>query len=266
VGFEYIVDLDCPVKQAIPTGELTRLLKSREQARAVIELARRSGDKRSPDELTITIQHHTPEGTQSQPVSIAQLLEGTQRLDALATHCRGCPANVGSTPFGCYGVIPYPIRGETEDWVLERLPEDLDGTAGRLLRATLDGWGCDGTPLKRMRPDPMFFERRKAASRRWGSWWKGWRLDSNVVLEVLLCHEALEPTDCVLLTVIFGLVPEDVGLDDARRWTEEPASRRELIELARVPDVPEGQLDDTATYLKAILFGAILDERVLTSF
>ncbi len=64
-------------------------------------------------------------------LSVLESLERQERAAAhdeafplrpLAFHCRNCPANHLSRPYGCFGTIHLPLESAAEEWLLSLLP------------------------------------------------------------------------------------------------------------------------------------------------
>src|SRR5262249_9510008 len=160
-----------------------------------------SGDTRPPGEITFQRHIHTPDGQRDvEEVSVQSLLDEAKELDQHAVHCEGCKANVFREPFGCYGRISYPIRAATEEWLLSRLPADLDSPAGQLLRRAVTDFQYDGGPFLRMRPDDVFFERHQPVRRIWETARGAWEITSDQVLEMLFGVGNLQPAHCLMLS------------------------------------------------------------------
>src|ERR1700730_18560093 len=98
MAFEFLLDLHCEVKAAIPTEELVGLVKSRRQVDAALALARRSGDTRQPSEFRIKHRLVTPSGTEDRSVTAQELLDNSAKVDTYAHHCTGCVANLSGRP------------------------------------------------------------------------------------------------------------------------------------------------------------------------
>ncbi len=151
MGIDYRVELACAPAQELSTPELLSRLEARGQAEALRELARREGDLRPAEQITFEMVVHSPEGVERRRMSLASLRARATPLDALSHHCESCPANVTRTPFGCSGQLRYPILGDTEEWIMSLLPDDLGSTAGQMLCAAVRDFGWDGKPASQLR-------------------------------------------------------------------------------------------------------------------
>jgi hypothetical protein len=209
VGIDYVVDLGCPPKQALSVEKIVALVKGRNQVAAIIDLARRKGDTRLPEQLSFTRVVRRPEGAVEEEFSVGTLLQQVRELDVHAHHCEGCEANLRARPFGCYGSISYPITALAEEWLMSLLPKDLNSPAGHLLRSAVTDLKYTGGMFLGMRPQEMFFESRTPLKRRWGGWLSGWTLTSDQLLEMLFGLGNLQPAHCKMMSIILGLIPTD---------------------------------------------------------
>jgi hypothetical protein len=209
MGIDYIVDLDCPAKQALTVEKMVALIKGQNQARTIIEVRRREGDQRPPEQLTFTRMVLRPEGPTKQEINVGTLLKQTQELQVHAHHCEGCKANLPGHPYGCYGSISYPISTRAEEWLMGLLPAKLESAAGHLLRSAVTDFKYTGGMFLNMRPQEMFFESRAPVRRKWGAWLSGWTLTSDQLLQMLFGLGTLQPAHCKMMSIILGLIPTD---------------------------------------------------------
>src|SRR5687768_11761992 len=160
MGIDYVLDVDCVPKQQLGGVEgLIELVKARTRADTILQMVRKTGDTRSPDQLEFEMVLKTPEGETSSKVSVQALLDRAAALEPQRPSCAGCPANADSPGFGCYRSIPYPIPEAAEEWLLGLLPDDLTTTAGQILVRAIEDFGWDGADAEKMRDDDQtFFE------------------------------------------------------------------------------------------------------------
>jgi hypothetical protein len=267
MSFEFILDLDCPVKQAIPTESLVGLIKARNQANAILAMARREGGSRPPSEIRFTRRLQTPTGIEDRSVSVQEMLDDSARLGPLEGHCEGCKANVRGKAFGCYGTVAYPIRARTEDWLMGLLPESPESTAGTMLVKAIKDLGYDGRPIARLRPQATFFERKSPAKRRWGSFFSKRQVTSDQMLQMLFCLESLQPAHCLMCALFLGLLPHDLALSDFESALLDRSVRLRLLNKSHMPeDVGDDQIWGMIVFLDAIVRSAAFDLPLATSY
>jgi hypothetical protein len=207
MAIDYVVDLPCLPKQAISIERIIALIKGKNQASAIIEMARRGGDQRPVEELSFTRVVMRPEGPVQEKMSVSTLLNQAQELQPHAHHCEGCKANLFDRPFGCFGSISYPIAARAEEWLMSLLPKDLNSPAGHLLRSAVTDFKYTGGIFLSMRPNETFFEGRIPIKRKWGSWFSAWTLNSDQLLQMLFGLGNLQPSHCKMMSIILGLIP-----------------------------------------------------------
>ena len=206
VGIEYIVGLDCEPKRALSLEKMVALIKARNQAATIIELARKGGDQRPPEQFTFTRMVMRPTGQEREQVSVGALLQQTAELKVHAGHCKGCPANMTEEPYGCYGAITYPISVAAEEWLMSLLPDDPKSVNGHLLRMMVKDFRYDGGMFLNMRGNPVFFESRQPVKRKWGSWFSSWTFTSDQLLQMLFGLGTLESAHCKMMCIVLGMV------------------------------------------------------------
>jgi hypothetical protein len=216
MGVDFVLDRSCQVKEKLGTEGLVGLVKSRNRAETILQMARKDGNQKPPSEIHITLAVMTPEGTkEKRQVSVQSLLNESAPLDQLAPNCRTCPANLQGPSFGCYGTINYSIRASTEQWLMSLLPDDLDSTAGQILQRAVKDLGYDGTPILKLRNQKTFFEDQRGTTRTWkgkgffGRMSGGFSLTSSQLLQMLFCLGPLQPSHCGMVSLFLGLIPHD---------------------------------------------------------
>jgi hypothetical protein len=211
VGVDYIVDLPCTPKSDLSLPTLIGLIKGRNQANAVLTLARREGDQSPPAAVEFGRSRQTSDRMTIETVSAGALLDQAAKLQPYEPSCAGCPANVLREPFGCYGSLAYPIPAGVERWLMDRLPQSLESTAGGLLQAGIEDFGYDGATIADMRRHRgLFFERAEPARRAWRTGFlRSWALSSNQLLEMMIGLGNLAPAHCAMLALFLGVVPHD---------------------------------------------------------
>jgi hypothetical protein len=260
MGIDYVLDLACTPKKHLTVEGMVNLVKARNRADAVIDMLRREGDKRTPEQVSFEMVLQTPDGTKSDTVTVQSLLDQAKALEPEREHCAGCPANHDSPGFGCYKSIPYPIAEECEAWLLQLLPDDLESTAGRLLTRAIDDFDWDGEHAAGMREDgDTFFESNQTLAVTWGEGDDLVEVDSDQIFHMLFHVGHLGATHAFMVCVFFGIVPHDVELDALG----DPARRASALQTATVPQPPSEACEPMAAFLHALVTAARLDVDVL---
>lgn len=260
MGIDYVLDLACTPKQQLGVDVLVELVKSKTRADAVLEMVRKDGDGRTPDQIQFEVVLQTPDGTKSETVSVQTLIDQAVPLEPLRAHCAGCPANGDSPGFGCYRSIPYPIPEEAEAWLLGLLPDDIESTAGQLLVRAVDDFDWDGEHAAGMREqDDTFFESSQALAVSWGEGEHAIEIDSNQIFHMLFHVGHLGATHAFMVCLFFGVVPHDLEVSALG----DPAARARSLRTATVPQPPSEACEPLAAFLHALATAARLDVDVL---
>lgn len=260
MGIDYVLDVPCVPKQSLGVEGVVGLVKARSRAEAVLEMVRREGDARSPDEIQFQVVLQSPEGEEIQEVSVQEMLDAAAALEPLRGHCAGCPANGDSPGFGCYRSIPYPIPEEAEAWLLGLLPDDLGTTAGRLLVRAIDDFEWNGEHAAGMRAQgDVFFESDAALAVAWGEGDDAVEIDTNQLFHLLFHVGAIGSTHAFMVCLFFGVVPHDLDADALG----DPAARAAALRTATVPQPPTESCEPFAAFLHTLATAARLDCDVL---
>jgi len=216
MGVDFVLDYNCPVKEQLTTAGLVGLVKSRSRAAAILEFARGRGNSKPPSEILVSQRVQRPDGVQEErDVSVQSLIDASAPLDGLAHHCEDCSARIAQKPFPCYGSIRYPIRLQTEQWLMGLLPTNLDCTAGILLQKYVKDFGYDGGAILKLRGDAAFFEDPNGHRTAWktkgflGRFSTAFSVTSSQLLQMMFCVGPLQPPHCTMLSLFLGLVPHD---------------------------------------------------------
>jgi hypothetical protein len=257
MGIDSIVDLDCAPKRRLSTTGILQMLKARDRAQMVLEAVRNNGDMRPAADITFKVVLRTPEGDRPSEVAVQTLLDQAAKLDEHRSACASCPANRDQpSGYGCFHYINYPIEAATEDWLLARLPDDPESTAGQLLRRAVEDFGWRGEHAASMRHrGDTFFEAELPATRRWSD---GFVVDANQIFHMLFHVGAIGSTHALMVALFFGALPHDLDpelLADAKR-------RSGLMSLATVAE-QDGQREQLAELIRALVLAARLDVEVL---
>lgn len=222
MAIEYYGSFPCKVRKSVSDQELLRMERARSRAQTALQrLASMPGhEDNSQANLTVKIVVLGREGEQVTQASIDDLLREAAPLDELAVSCTGCPANIRHADFGCGGSIHYPISARAEDWLLARLPEDLQSAAGMLLTHAATEFGFDGAVIDAVRDRRDFYAARAAAVREWErAPREKLRVTSSQILQMTFAAGSLQPAHAKLVALFLGF------LNDHGFPSEDPDNR-----------------------------------------
>jgi hypothetical protein len=208
MAFDYVLKFPCNVRQAVPEQKLAALVGYRSLAQFAFDEARRAEPALSPEAILakyqVEVSQTRPDGIVKQvPMTIGQLVEMARPLVQYQALCSDCRANVADRAFGCIAKINYPIRRESEQWLLSRLPADAANPGLALLFDFLSDVGIDGRNVDELRP--RLFESKTPLVRRWGDAPDQKQLSSSQLIHMLVFSGELKPLHAEFYTKVLGL-------------------------------------------------------------
>jgi len=260
MGIEYVVDLTCEVKNVIDADDLKEKMRLRSAAVNEYERLKREHANVQPRDIVIKRRQRNPWSPPGKETTVEAILEETKELPGLQHHCQRCPANHIREPFGCIGVIDYPVRARAEEWLLSLLPADLESPAGKNLKGAVTQFKLDGGPIAALRRRSSAFELKAPAKRKWGGFFSGWTITSDQLMQLFFCGNELHPNKCLLICHFVGIMPHNYADGAAAN----PQAHRDLVAKGDVPahrDVSE--LKQMHYYLGAIKTAGRLGKKLL---
>jgi hypothetical protein len=248
VSIDYVIDYACEPKRQLATMGILSRLKARERAARVIQLYRDNGDMRPPSEMGFEMARNTPAGEEEVQVVIVQnLLDEAAQLDPLAAHCVGCPANRSGAPFGCFGVVNYPISKAGELWLLRQLPVAEEPLVFLLLRNVISENRELAEQAAAIRATTgNIFETEEV----FGRVVEGITATTNHLFGLLFLLTSINPTYGSMLLLFFGAIRRDLEADEIQALNPAPADYRERFPFRLAPEADD---DPTIAALKAYL-------------
>ncbi len=230
MSVDYIVEHPCDVKRHFGDGDpevgtmgLLDMLKARDRARVFREAAAQQGD--DAGDSTMTIITVLPDGQSvEQVVSVADLEKEAARLMNWEKTCADCPANAPGRPFGCIGVMNYPIPAEDENWLLDQL-QPYRTIGNDALLGIMKASRVKGRDVAAMRSQGMceLAEGRDVVFKR--GIFRRLSVTADQMIQYLLFRSnRLAEGICLMIPLWFGAVQIDgripASMDDAGYFTE----------------------------------------------
>jgi hypothetical protein len=170
---------------------------------------------------------------------------------------------------GCLGLIETPLPAETERWLVDRLPGDIDGLAGFLLRKAIGDFGYDGSEGRALRERGLL-QAPGPFTRHFGPFFRRFTVSSEQLLEELLCAGDVDPAHALAILVHLGAISVDgkvlVSLDEGVKLgevVEQVDQRRARTACTLTLDSADSpSLASLKRYLRALWAGFAVDASV----
>jgi hypothetical protein len=213
------------------------------------------------------VDDRAPDKAGGAPEFAARLAE--QSIDEKA-HAANCPTcKLLGRPLACVGVIPTPLPARVEEWLVQRLPEDIESVGGFLLRKAIGDFGYDGARARDLRKAGRL-EAPGPFERHYGPFFRRFVVGSEQIVEELLCAGDIAPSHglAVLMHLqaieIDGAVPSRMEEGDKLgALVEKPDERQSRTRCNVVPDSAESDsLRAVQSLIGALWAGFVLDADV----
>ena len=260
MAIDYLLGVKCQPQQVLGAERLVELNRTRILARSAIAHMREDGDARAPDEIEIQLTMRVPGGDSARGVTLQDLMNESAPLDDVAEQCKTCPAEL-PREFACHRRIRYPIPERVEQWLMARLPTNLQCAAGALLVRGLGEFGWDGAPAAKLRTaGTTYFESRVAYGVRWeGEDGGNIEVSSDQLFQMMFLVGPLNPAHCLMLALFCGVIPHDTSLHDLK----DGPGRQRVLRAAHVDDQTDPDIEQFAAFLRALAVAARLDVPIL---
>lgn len=260
MAIDYLLAVKCEPQQVLGAEKLVELHRTRVLARSALLHMREDGDQREPREIEIQLTMRNPEGDSARGVTLQDLLNESAPLDHVVDACKACPADL-PREFACHRRIRYPIPERVEEWLMARLPANLQCAAGALLVRGLGEFSWDGAPTAKLRAaGTTYFESRAPYGVRWqaddGS---NIEMSSDQLFQMMFLVGPLNPAHCLMLALFTGVIPHDTSLHDLKDGT----GRTRVLGEAHVPSQADPDIEQFAAFLRALAVAARLDVPIL---
>ncbi len=195
----------------------------------------------------------------------------TERPLDEAAHLAGCPScALLDRGIACVGVVPTPLSARVEEWLVQRLPADLESVGGFLLRKAIGDFGYDGARAAELRKQGLL-EAPGAFERHYGPFFRRFVVSSEQLLEELVCAGDIAPSHALAILVHLQCLEIDgqplaiLDTDGPKlgELVEKPDTRKPRTRLALPPDpTADPSLQGIQSLLAALYAGFVLDSDV----
>jgi hypothetical protein len=187
-----------------------------------------------------------------------------------AAHLASCPAcALLGRPLACVGVVPTPLSAAVEEWLVQRLPEDLESVGGFLLRKAIGDFGYDGARAKELRTRGLL-SAPGPYERHYGPFFRRFVVSSEQILEELVCAGDVAPSHALAVLMHLSAITVDgvlpTALEDGPKLgalVEKPGERRARMALTVAPAAGDAaDLAGVKALVGALYAGFVLDSDV----
>ena len=259
MAIDYVLAMGCEPQRQLGVERLVALHRTRILARSALAHMRQDGEQRTPDHIEVQLTMRKPEGDSARGVTLQDLLDESAPLDEVAAHCGTCPAGL-PREFACHRRIRYPIPEHVEQWLMARLPAQLDCTAGALLVRGLGEFGWDGSPAAKLRASgTTYFESRVAYGVRWEGEEGVIEVSSDQLFQMMFMVGNLTATHSLMLALFLGVIPHDTSV----YLLKDAEGKNQALAAAHVATEPDPDIEQVAAFLRALAVAARLDAAIL---
>ncbi|MCB6182043.1 hypothetical protein LIN78_00540 [Leeia sp. TBRC 13508] len=216
----YYGSFPCKVREAVSNEDLLRMENAKSRGLHTLNLMRNNPTEETRNkpesEWSFLMAVGEPGNYTVVEMKISDCLAEAAPLEELAKHCTNCKWNVRSTDFGCGGSIHYPISQKAEEWLVSKLPSDLNTKRGLKLLKALSDFHYDGVEVDESRKRGALFESASSVKRHWPRF-KVWKrtITSSQIFHMLFTLGDLPPSHTKLSAYFLGVLDEnEENIDD----------------------------------------------------
>lgn len=210
MAIDYALNFNCDAKSNIPEEKFLLLVRGMALAEHSAQVMRQQHPEWSIqkilNDVTVNFTQTRPDGKiEEAPVTIGELVARAEPLRKFKDQCANCRANVADRSFGCVAKINYPIKKESEEWLVSRLPDDEKDPALQILFKYITDLELDGSTVDKARERAKIFDMKHGAVRKWGGMFSKRKITSSQILEFMLFAGDIIPDQARLYTKILRL-------------------------------------------------------------
>jgi hypothetical protein len=211
------------------TNHLLSCLKAGSRAAAVAEMARQQGVVPAGRSVVVRTAGAEREADDQQ-VNYDDLLAQSRQLEPLAPICYGCRGNILNRPFGCCGLINYPISRTVEEWLAARL-QPSSAVGGKLFLAAIRDFGYTGQPIQPFRAAGLFEAAQPVKKRLKRGWFASETVTTDQLFQAMLCvGTSLDPAHCFGVLLWLGCLQLEGAVIES---SEQVAAVNQLREVTQ---------------------------------
>jgi hypothetical protein len=213
----YFAQVQCRVRAELSDMKLRELVKARHRAHAALEAMRSHPhiDRSKPEsEWTVLVRVRGPDGVVDKSIKISAMLEQSRLPASLSLQCKHCTANVRNSDYGCGGVIHQPLLKESEQWLIDRLPDDVVTRRGELLLKAISDLHITGAPIDAARNHRHLYLLKTPLKRSYGSFPSRKTISSSQIIQLLFGMGSLQSAQAKIVAFVMGFLDDRFKVDD----------------------------------------------------
>ena len=275
MAIEYLIVHDCPVKGKLDVDDMIDMLKKRRYAEHILKAEMQEGKtEEQAREVKITTHRYEGKGDQvTGETSLGEVLDSSAPLLEFAENCKDCPSALDGA-FGCFGVINFPLSARSEQWLMGLAAQAMEKkNLGMMAVNFIIDEKLPGEPFVKMRPDPMYFESRKAAELVVGKGMFGKKtVTSDQLLQFLLPRDLSEGSHMRVMSFLSGGLriqkepPTDDTAESAFSQVGKDGSKNWFIFFLPPSEQDDPSIRQWKRYFRAVFRAHTNDDSVLLDY
>ena len=210
MAIDYSLNFNCDAKSNIPEEKFLLLVRGMALAEYSVQRIRQQHPDWSIQQILNDVEVNfvqtRPNGKiEEAPITIGELVARAEPLRKFKDQCKNCRANISDRSFGCVAKINYPIKKESEEWLVSRLPDDEKDPSLQVLFEFLNDLEIDGAKVDKARERAKLFELKQGAVKKWGGMFSKRKITSSQIIECMLFGGNIVPDQARLYTKILRL-------------------------------------------------------------
>lgn len=210
MGIDHLIQLDCGVRRALGGADLERgshaimeAIKAADRAAMMRKMAAQQGIP--AETMSIRSVKLLPTGPVEVDLTVAELDRQSQVLAPHVATCKGCPANLLGSAFGCYDSVPYPIPAAVEEWLMDRV-QAPDTVGGTFLHRAIADFRYDGSAVRSYR-ERKLFEAPSPPTRSWKTgWFSSKTVNADQLWHAMLAVGPIAPSHGMMVLLWLGAI------------------------------------------------------------
>jgi hypothetical protein len=261
MGVDYIINYNCPVKEQFGNEGLLQRAKAAERGRIIREVYAQEKEQRRAEDMGFEMIYRNALGEQETTIiTVEELDQLAGELAGFEQYCKDCPANRLKKPFGCIGNVNYPISGQGEVWMLQRLPDETTPIPFLLLQQgrQMGNTGLQAEDLRDNHPG-IFFESTAPLKREYPEM----DVTGEQLFELMFLLGPIQPKRAVMILLFIAAIQRDMDADKLMNLTPAQANYAQTYPFLLPAEAGDDQtIRDLKGFFQALYLAWLLDRDV----